>query len=369
MKKKILQFTIANTKGGQTQYVLQNWKNIDKSKFHFDFITMSKKLDFVEELEKEGSKVFFISCYAEENEQKFNNELRDIIRKGNYDAIHIHTKQWKSFNVEKIAKEEGIKKIIIHAHNSGIDILDVIKRTQELNQHYFLQEQFTEDIATDYWACSKLAANFLYGNKLAPEKIKIMNNAIDLSLFSYCKETRDILRKKMNLDNYYVIGNVARLAYQKNQEFLLKVFTEICKVRNNYKLLLVGDGEKLHEYKTYVREMKIEDKVIFTGKRNDVHNLLQVMDLFCLPSRFEGLSISLVEAQAAGLKCLCSDGLSEELKITDNVKVLPLEVETWKNTILGMRMPYDRKDMKKIITDAGYNILSQIKILENYYKN
>lgn len=111
-KIKILQFPIANSKGGITQYILQNWKFIDKAKFEFDFATMSKSLDFENELKKTGSKIYYISCYAEDNKEKFVREFTEILSNGNYDIVHLHTKQWKSFLVERIAKEAGIKKLL-----------------------------------------------------------------------------------------------------------------------------------------------------------------------------------------------------------------------------------------------------------------
>ena len=121
-KIKILQFPIANSKGGITNYILQNWKYIDKTKFRFDFATMSHSLDFAEELEEQGCKIYHISCYAEDNIEKFVHEFRNILNNEDYDVVHLHTKQWKSFLVERIAKEMGIKKIIIHAHSTGIDV-------------------------------------------------------------------------------------------------------------------------------------------------------------------------------------------------------------------------------------------------------
>lgn len=368
MKKiKILQFPVANSQGGITQYVLQNWKFIDKSRFQFDFATMSKSLDFAEELEKDGCKIFYISQYAEDDEKHFNEEFRRILLQGHYDVVHLHTKQWKSFNVERIAKEVGIKKIIIHAHNTGIDILEEEKRQKEERLHYNVRERLTGGIATDYWACSKAAADFLYGDKISPDRIKIMNNAIDVKKFIFSEEIRKECRKKLKLEDKFVIGNVGRLVYQKNQEFLLKVFHEICKTRKDCILLLIGSGEKEEAYRKYVKDNCIEKNVIFLGQRKDVNNLLQAIDLFVLTSRFEGLPIGAIEAQTAGLKCLCSDKVTQEVMITDNIKLIPLEIELWESEIMKLIKPYMRRDMTDEITKAGYNILSQIKKIESLY--
>lgn len=369
MKKKIkvLQFPIANTMGGTTQYVLQNWKYIDKSIFHFDFATMSKKLDIAAELEKSGSRIYYISCYAEEDEKKFIEEFRKILKSGDYDIVHLHTNQWKSFSVEKVAKEEGIKKIIIHAHNSGISFANREFRDMEEKKHYDVRNKLTKDIATDFWACSKMAADFIYGKQISREKIKIMKNAIEVNEFLYDEKIRNEYRRTLGVENRFVIGNVGRFVYQKNQEFLLQVFLEVIKEDKNCILLLIGTGEKESKYRNYVEQNGLQNNVFFMGYRNDVKNLLQAMDVFVLPSRYEGLPISAIEAQTSGLKCLCSDKITDEVKITNNLELLPLEVNIWKNKILNLKKGYKRENMAEIMTKAGYNINSQIKVLEKMY--
>lgn len=372
-KIKILQFPIANTKGGTTQYILRNWEVIDKTCFQFDFATMSKSLDFVDELKKEGCKIYYISCYAEDNKEQFINEFTKILKEGNYDIVHLHTNQWKSFLVEQIAKKVGVKKIIVHAHNTGIGTLDEEKRTSEIKLHNQMLEQLTENIATDYWACSSKAAEFLFGNKISNRKIRIMNNAIDLSKYAFDKQIREEYRKKLNIEEEeYVIGCIGRLSYQKNQEFLISVFKELCsnygEKGKKYRLLLVGAGECEEKYKEIVCENKLENKIIFTGYRADIPRLLQAMDIFCLPSRFEGLGMVLIEAQASGLPCIISEGVPKDGVVNDNVYSLPLEIILWKEKILEYDETYHRAKTIKLAQN-GYDIFSQIKILENYYKS
>ena len=369
MKKKVrvLQFPIANSKGGITQYALRNWKFINRDKFQFDFATMSKTLDFAEELEQSGCKVYYISCYAEENEKKFVDEFRKILLVGHYDVIHLHTKQWKSFNVEKIASEVGVPKIIVHAHSSGIDTLDDERRKAETELHYSMRKMLTDEIATDFWACSRLAADFLYGTRISRDKVVVMNNAIELSVYAYDKRIREQYRRELKLEDKLVIGNVGRLVYQKNQEFLLSVFKEICEMRKDCVLLLVGEGEKETEYRQYVEENNLAEQVVFLGHRKDVSCLLQAMDLFCLPSRFEGLPLVLIEAQAAGVKCLYSNTITKEVELTENIKQLALNVDVWKKEILAYKDLEERKDMREHITAKGYNVEEQIKKIEREY--
>lgn len=371
MKKiKILQFPIANSKGGMTRYALENWKWMDKEKFECDFATMSKKLDFEDEIFATGSKLFYISCYAEENRERFADEFRRILTEGKYDIVHLHTRQWKSFLVEQIAKEMGIKKIIVHAHNADIGTLDAKRRREEKILHNYMQEQLTEDVATEFWSCSWKAADFIFGDKIPKKKIRIMNNAIELSKYVYNSVVREEYRKKLGVsDDEYVIGNVGRLAYQKNQEFLLKIFYELRKNNEKkYKLLLVGSGEREKEYKKFVMENGLENDIIFTGQREDVSGLLQAMDLFCLPSRFEGLPISLVEAQASGLPCIVSNLVTEESIMTENAILLPLDINLWKEKIEEYeRTKCRRKNMECQLMKNGYDIKTQIKIIEKAY--
>ena len=142
MKKiKILQFPIANSYGGITHYALENWKWMNKEQFQVDFATMSKKLDFADEITVTGSKIHYISCYAEENREQFIKEVNQILDQG-YDVVHLHTKQWKSFLVEQICEERGVPRIIVHSHSTRCDANDEEKRKRETEEHYRVRKEF-----------------------------------------------------------------------------------------------------------------------------------------------------------------------------------------------------------------------------------
>ncbi len=366
-KIKVLQFPIANSQGGITQYVLNNWRFIDRTRFHFDFATMSKKLDMKDELEAEGCKVHFISCYAEENQEQFVSEIREILKE-DYDVIHLHTKQWKSFLIEEIAKEYGVPKIIVHSHSTGIDTSDPVKRQEEIALHEAAKKAFTMDIATDFCACSWLAADFLFGGKIPKSRIKILKNAIDVNRFSYNTEVRNTVRQALNLEGCFVLGNVGRMTFSKNQEFLMEVMREIPEEQTNIRLLLIGSGELEEELRRKAEEYKLQEKVIFLGRRKDVDQILQAIDVLLLPSRFEGLGMALVEAQISGLKCLASEEVPQEAIITENLEWLPLKKNLWIEKCLKLLEGYDRKDMVQEAKDAGYDIREQIKIVEKMYE-
>ena len=375
MKKiKILHFPISNGKGGITQYVLQNWFFIDKLRFQFDFATMSKSLSFSDVIRETGSKIYYISCYAEENREKFSNEFRRILSENQYDIVHLHTKQWKSFLVEQIAGEFGVRKIIIHAHSTGIDTLDKDQREKEIRLHNDVLRQLTEDTATDFWSCSHKASAFLFGTQIPEKRIKIMENAIRMPEYLYDAGVRKTYRKEMNIsEDECVIGNVGRFVYPKNQEFLIEVFDRLCQrsewCRQRFRLIFVGSGEREQELRRMVSEKQLDDRVIFTGQRDDVSRLLQAMDIFCLPSRFEGFPISLVEAQASGLMCIVSNQVTREVDLTGSLYYECFDSEEWVNRILKIadQAGKDRRVVGRQILNSRYNIEYQIKEIEKNY--
>jgi len=367
MKKiKVLHFPIRNNIGGVTQYALNNWKYIDKERFQFDFATLSKNLDYEDELIKQGCKVFHISCYAEDNKTQFAKEINQILDE-NYDVIHLHTSYWKTFCIEEIAKQRKVPKVIVHSHNTMVNINDENERIRILKIHNLQKRCFTSDLATDFCACSQMAADWLFGEQIPKDKIRIMKNAIDVEKFSYNENVRNEYRKKLGLENCYVLGHVGRFVYQKNHEFLIDVFNEVLKNIPTARLMLIGTGELEIDIREKLNKYGIQDKVLFLGKCNDVNYWMQAMDLFLLPSKFEGLPIVLIEAQSAGLKCLASANISREAAITDNIEFIPLNGDEWIKSIIRYSKGYERKNLNDVITNAGYNIRYQVRELENLY--
>ena len=365
-KVRVFQFPFASANSGKKHYVMNNWKWIDKDRFYFDFATVRKHLDFENEIFETGAGVKYISCTAENDRNRFIEELSEIFY-GNYDVVHLHTSFWKSFLVEQIAIDCKIPKIIVHSHSTRIDLVDDAKRIEAEKIHNIRKAEFNPSLATDLCACSKAAADWLFGEHIPRENIRIMKNAIDADKFIYNKDVRERYRSELGLDGCFVIGHVGRFSYTKNHEFLLNVFAETANKIPDARLLLIGDGPLKDDIEKQAEMLRIRDKVILTGARDDVNDLLQAMDVFCLPSRFEGLGIVLVEALCAGLKCIASDVVPEEINISDNICFLPLSLIEWTNRIADISKGYDRRNMHDIITDAGYNIRYQIKEVEKLY--
>ena len=369
-KIKIFQFPIRIRKsnGGITRYAIRNWKNLDHNRFLCDFGTVSRQIHIQNEIEASGAGLKYISCYAEENYERFAEEMRSILQQGGYDVVHLHTRFWKSFLVEEIARDCGIPKVIVHAHNTEVNLEEQEARSMAEKVHWQKRKEFNTSLATDFWACSTLAADWLFGEQIPRDRIVIMNNAVEVEKFLFSQAIREKYRREFGLEGCFVIGCIGHLAYQKNQEFLISLFAEVCKKIANARLLLIGSGPLEDEMNQQAEALGLSEKIVFACLDDDTKfGLLQAMDLYCQPSRFEGLPVSMIEAQTAGLMCLASDTITQEVAITENVKRLPLDTELWLERIVELSAGYERKDMYEVITAAGYNMKDQIKQMEELY--
>jgi glycosyltransferase involved in cell wall biosynthesis len=367
MKKiKVLQFPIANASGGITQYALQNWKLIDRARFQFDFATRSKTLDFADELSEQGCKIHYLSCSSEENEVQFIKEFHQILDEG-YDAIHLHTSYWKGFLAEKLAIERKCPIIIIHSHSTMVDVGNEQLRNEYVRKHNEYRNTLPLVYATHFCACSKLASDWLFGEQIPRQRVQILKNAIDLQAYSFSKETRMAYREKLGLNGCFVVGNIGRFAYQKNHEMLIEIFREVYQRVPQARLMLIGGGELESNIRHQVKVHGLEHVVMFLGKRTDVSQLLQAMDIFLLPSRFEGLGLVLIEAQAAGLRCIASTGIPKEAKITPNLSFVPNSVSDWVEYTVQAANGYRRENNDQLIRQSGYDLRKQIKVIEKLY--
>jgi glycosyltransferase involved in cell wall biosynthesis len=364
-KVKILQFPIAASNGGITHYAVENWRWMDKDRFQCDFATMSPSLPFANDLKRMGADIYYISTYAEDDIKGFIKEFEDILS-NNYDVVHLHTKQWKSIIVEELCKKHGVPMIIVHAHSTRCDNDDAKIRERETQAHIRIRSELKKDVATDYWACSSEAGRWLYGGNILSD-VKVMKNAIDVDKFSFDLSVRNQIREHYGVTNKTVIGNVGRLVYPKNHKFLLKVFAKAKDYCNNLVLCIVGDGPLKTELESLTRELGISEDVVFTGNKDNVNEYYQMFDLMVLPSKFEGLPITLVEAQAAGLRCLVADNISKEIQITNLIKYIPLNIDAWANELAKFNCNENRTNMTPSVENAGFSIKQQIVAVQNEY--
>lgn len=313
--------------GGVEQVILNYYRHIDKSKVQFDFVVHKGALQtYIDNVEALGGKVYQITPYKK-NHFKTIAEMYKIM-KGRYSIVHSNMNALSVFPLFA-AYLAGVPVRILHNHSTDTKA----EPLRTFIKH--LLRPFARLFANQYWACSRLAGEWMYGKKAIEEgKVTIINNAIDLKKFAFDEEKRERLREELGLQDCFVIGHVGRFMKQKNHAFLVDIFSEINKKQENARLVLVGDGPLKTEIEDKVKAIGLEAKVIFTGVRSDVADLYNVMDVFVFPSLYEGLGMVAVEAQANGLLVVASTEVPVEAKISDNIKFEALNKSLWVNVIL-----------------------------------
>lgn len=292
--------------------------------------------------------------------KKYLQRLKRIIKKNNFDIIHIHGNSGTMAFEAKIAKKYSKARVIVHLHNSTCS-------HPKLFGPDSLLTKIMKKNADCLVACSKLAGDWLYKDYYV-----VLPNAIDLKRFAFNEQKRKAVRAQYNIpDDTFVIGHVGVFNEQKNQEFLLKVFAEYQKINYNSRLLLVGDGANKEHIISFAKTLKIEEKVIFAGIQQDMPAYYSAFDIFVLPSIWEGFGIVNIEAQANGLYVIASDAVPSEVNLTHNVSFIELNIENWLNKLGERRDDYNRKVISEnnisSIKNAGYDIADlSNKIFEIY---
>lgn len=365
MEKKtvrVLQIIGLACGGGVESVVLNYYRNIDKDKVQFDFVVHKHPLkSFVDEAEKYGGRIYEVTAYTK-NIFAFTYEIYKIIKNGHYDIVHSNMNSLSVFPLFA-AWLAGARVRILHNHSTDTKaegFRTVIKRTLR---------PFAKMFANQYWACSKLAAEWMYGKQAVDSgKVTIINNAIDLNKFAFCQEKRNALRNELGLEGKFVVGHVGRFMKQKNHEFLIDIFAEVAKQKENAVLMLIGEGPLMVAIRKKANELHLEEKVLFLGVRNDVADLYNVMDVFVLPSFYEGLPVVGVEVQSNGLPFLCSDKVTRELLISDSIELLALNdgAEKWAEEILSVKRGPFAKTLKSM-QESGFDIVNEARKLDKIY--
>ena len=296
----------------------------------------------------------------------FSVEISRYLPEDEYDVFWYNTCTLTNIDYLVYAKKYGIKKRIIHAHNSG-------NETSKLRGiFHYLNKTRLSQYATDYWSCSMAASEYFYNeNIINSPKHHIINNAIQTKDYAFNEAVRNEIRKEYKLEDKYVIGHVGRFQYQKNHEFLVDVFNEYLKLDNNVVLMLIGQGEGEEAIRQKVADLGMTENVMFMGVRSDVNKLLQAMDIFVLPSHFEGLPLVLVEAQTAGLPCYASkDVITKESDVTGNIEFISLDDgdKKWAQIIYDNKKSDDRNKYTQLVIDAGFDINTETNKFINYIK-
>ncbi len=343
--------------------ILNLYRNIDRSKIQFDFIIHTEeKCAYHNEILEMGGRIFTIPRYSGKNHFAYKTAWHSFLKDHpEYKIIHGHMRSTASIYLN-IAKIYGLM-TIVHSHStsSGNGISAIAKN---LLQYPI---RFTADY---FFACSRLAGVWLFGEKVCEKQnFIVLNNAIETHKFTFNKEVRRKKREEFHIQDQFLIGHVGRFHAPKNHKFLVDILKMIHEKNKDTVLMLVGDGDNRQEIQKKVHDLGLNDSVIFAGVRTDIPELLQAMDVFLFPSLFEGLPVSVIEAQAAGLPCVISDRITTEVKISDLITSISLgePTEHWAETVLRYPGQSNRKDTYSEITKAGYDINHTSKWLQNFY--
>lgn len=368
---RILQATVSNDKGGLTGYICQNYRYMDKKKVQFDFLTYETELDFRAEFEKMGARFFVVPKPS--HFLAYYQALKQICSQNQYKAIHFNI-SYANFIPLLAARLAGFSKIICHSHSTEIDDKRALVRGIKKCIHY-IGRALMPVLADEYLTCSDLAGQWMYPESLRKgSHYHIAKNAIDLEKYRFNPELRNKMRKALGIGEHtFCIGHVGRFSYQKNHEFLIQVFAELHQQLPDSYLLLIGghmNGDAYYENaRALVKKLHLEECVQFLGVRKDVPDLMQAMDCFVLPSRFEGLGIVGIEAQASGLPCIVSDRVPRELDVCGNVQFLSIDSGTsnWVQSLLLQSC--ERKCCTTDgLSEKGYEIHSEVRRMELFYK-
>ena len=359
-------------KGGTENVMINIVKNIDRDRFHIDFLIFDKTPDQSDDkkyLESLGCRFYQITARGVDR-KLHNRELDEFFRDHEYDIVHTHMDAIGE-EALKAAKKHGIKALIAHSHNT--DQLDNPKGLKDhLHKCYLIYEKHLLRRYAEYFvACSPEAGKWLFGDKICnSEEYLLLKNSIDSSAYSFDEETRNEVRKELGLEGRKVIIHVGQFRTQKNHGKVIEVFNELHKRDDSFALVLVGTGEEQDNIKSKVEELGLKEDVLFLGNRNDIPELLMSADVFLFPSLYEGLGIALLEAQAADLICVVSDTIPELAVLTEKVRSVNLteSASVWGDIVEEMMGKYTvRRDRSELFTEKGYDINAQIKVLESFY--
>lgn len=352
---RVLHVLTGLSSGGAESFIMNMYRNMDRSKVQFDFLLRSMDNIYSEELEKMGSKVYVTASFPR-HFIKNAVQTAHFFKEHSYDIIHVHANALLYTYALSCAKRNGVKCRIIHSHNTAMAHMKL------LPLHNANKRRITA-LATDYFACSDDAGRWMF-----PEDFKVIPNAIDLSAFSFDNQKRKAVRRDLGIgEDAFVIGHIGRYTPQKNHTFLLDIYAEVLKRKQNSRLLLLGDGELRRDVVEKAANMQLQDQVIFLGARKDVADIINAFDVFVFPSVYEGLAVAMLEAQANGLCVICSDKISDQTVLTSYVKKLPLsdDASTWASHVLNVNST--RNDAGDALARAGFDIRSAAKNLQEFY--
>lgn len=376
--------------GGAESRIMDLYRQMDREEIQFDFLVhdftvrngfrearrdestekqrgktderVRKPQFYDEEIQAMGGHIYVLPKFKGYNYLAYRRAVRDFFAAHReFRVVQGHMTSTAGIYLP-IAKKAGVPVVAAHARNAG-----VVKGLKGLATRFFRRGLAGK---ADYcFACSALAGQDVFGGEaMNTGRVKIIHNAIDVERFTYDEKVRQEVRAQLGISDELVLGHVGRFEYQKNHPYLLDVFAAVCKERQGARLLLLGEGEDRAAMEEKCRQLNISDRVRFLGNRRDAERFYQAMDLFLLPSFFEGLPGVLVEAQAAGLRCMVSDTVTREAQATDLVTYLSIGEPPvrWAAEIIK-QADYERRNTAQELRTAGFDVRTQAEGYRRFY--
>lgn len=358
--KVLVVFTGAMVFDGITNSVFNYYNAMNKTGMQIDVVSSRSTLDEMQrKFENIGCNVFRLE-YRDSSPAKYLLNLSKLIRKGKYDIVHAHGNSATLAFETLAAFLGGCKVRIIHSRNSSCEHVKVDKMLRPLMYATY----------TDGFACGQKAGEWLFGKR----PFTIMNNGKDINRFLFNKDKREEFRKKLNAkDGEILLGHVGLFHRQKNHDYLIDIFKDVCEKKDNYRLVLIGEGEEKQRIAEKVESMGLSEKVVFLGQQTNVEDWLQALDIMLFPSLFEGMPNVVLEWQISGLPAFLSSEITRECKIMDNIKYLSIKRDpsTWADAIIATRVEEreGKQDIiRKAFEDAGFDIKTNAKVMRKKYE-
>ena len=352
---RILNIVTSLGYAGVEAVIMNYYRHIDTDKVQFDFaITAQEKQRFEDEILTMGGVIHRLPPRSK-NPMNYISGLTKIVKENHYKIVHIHKNSASMAMDAWAARKGGATRIIGHSHNTRCDIMW---------QHYIFKP-FANILLTDRFACSEDAGRWIFGNK----SFRVINNAVDTERFQFSTDARTCIRRELGVTDEIIVGFVGRLMEQKNVIRLIDIFYEISKIDGRAVLIVVGDGPLNQEIQNRIKELSLDSKVRLLGIRNDVEDIYSAMDVFLLPSLYEGLPVVLVEAQATGLPCVISENVPT-IDIDGLTEVVDLEEDSayWAKKVLSVAKNfYLRRSRKTEVASAMYDISVEAEKLQDFY--
>ncbi len=359
---RVLQCVNNMHRAGLETMLMNYYRHIDRNEIQFDFLThRPERADYDDEIEQLGGRVFYAPRLYPQNYAAYFSFMKEFFREHpEYQIVHSHIDSM-SFLPLLAAKRAGVQVRIAHSHSTSID--------RDLK--YPLKQLFRFCLpaaANRFWACGVQAGQFLFRD----HAFNTIPNAVDPRQYIFDPAIRSEVRDRLGLSDAYVVGHVGRFSYPKNHERLVDIFHETSKQNEKARLLLIGSGENEQKIYQQVERLGLKEKVLFMGSQAEVGKFYQAMDVFVMPSRFEGVPLTGVEAQFAQLPCIFSDRVPGEVAFTDKCSFAALDapVQTWADIILrsgkeeripGLQPggPYDIRLASSVLTDLYRAMLKE----------